>query len=94
MLRSTDIFDDWEYPLWVLLNTDEGRAFRLQHVLVENISSKKRRTSPFNTFRPCAVIAMGSVENVDHDGIVFYKTWSFFDKKWPLDEVSVFTEKQ
>jgi hypothetical protein len=89
VLRNTkwEIIDDWEYPLWVLLNADETRTFRLQHVMVENVSSKKNRTSPFNNFRPCAVIAMGSIENVDHDGIVYGKTWS-------SDDVSVFLEKQ
>lgn len=89
VLRNTEweMIDDWEYPLWVLLNSDEERPFRLQHVLVENISSNKKRTSTFNTFRPCAIIARGSIENVDHNGIVFAKTWS-------LDEVSVFIEKK
>ena len=89
VLRNTawEMIDDWEYPLWVLLQADVSRAYRLQHVLVENVSSRKSASHPFNSFRPCAVIAVGSRANVDHDGITYAKVWS-------LDDVSVFLERR
>jgi len=89
VLRNTawENIDDWEYPLWALLLADASRPYRLQHVLVENVSSRKSASYPFNTFRPCAVIAVGSRASVDHDGISYGKVWS-------LDDVSVFLERR
>jgi len=44
--------DDWEYPLWVLMQETSGHAFRIEHVDVANESSK----IPLRNFEPCAVI--------------------------------------
>jgi hypothetical protein len=50
--------DDWEYPLWVLLQTNESTPVRIEDVGVTNESSVKSNREPFKSFNPCAVIAI------------------------------------
>jgi 4-amino-4-deoxy-L-arabinose transferase-like glycosyltransferase len=47
--------DEWEYPLWVLLDAHApGSRYRIEHVQVKNVSARKADPS----FRPCAVVSM------------------------------------
>jgi hypothetical protein len=47
---------DTEYPFWALLQ-NKGADFRIVHVNVNNISAKKGYTLPYNSIKPCAIIA-------------------------------------
>jgi len=50
--------DSWEYPLWILLHS-QNPAAQIQHILVDNISARKGNSSFYRNFVPCAVIAVG-----------------------------------
>ena len=48
-------WDGWEYPLWVMLKKDL-LSVHIEHVNVENISSRFSNMSPYNQFEPCAIV--------------------------------------
>jgi len=49
--------DSWEYPLWAMMNLNKKKAFRIEHVNVDNDSAKLATRSPFKDFFPCAVVS-------------------------------------
>jgi len=80
--------DNYEYPFWVLLGEPDGRAVRIEHVNVTNISGLISNEYPFNTFRPCSVIVVSDgPPNEVHFGDVTYL------QEWWSDPVGVFMQK-
>ena len=70
--------DDWEYPFFVLLQKDNTRVFRIEHVNVSNISAIKYNIYPFNDFNPSAIISFKSrqKDKIVNKGTVYVKAWS------------------
>jgi 4-amino-4-deoxy-L-arabinose transferase-like glycosyltransferase len=79
---------DWEYPFVVLLEKSNVRAFRLEHVNVNNISSVKYSVYPFSGFEPCAIISLKSAQD---DKIINKK--AIYVKEWASGPVSVFIRR-
>ena len=79
--------DNWEYPFFALLQKSNPQGFRIEHVNVNNISSVKYNTYPFDSFDPCAIISVGI-----HDNEVVNKNVVYI-KKWSSKPVSVFIKK-
>jgi len=50
-------WDSWEYPFWVMLKKDLPDA-HIEHVNVDNISSRFSSQFPFSAFSPCAVVVI------------------------------------
>lgn len=51
----------WEYPFWVLLQENNSKPIRVQHILhPDNRSNVKSKIYPHNNFNPCAIIAVRS----------------------------------
>jgi 4-amino-4-deoxy-L-arabinose transferase-like glycosyltransferase len=48
-------WDGWEYPLWAMLKKDLPDVY-IEHVNVENISSRFSEAAPYNRFEPCAIV--------------------------------------
>jgi len=48
--------DDWEYPLWVLLQKKLSYDFRLEHVLVSNPIHTMDMDYPLGDFLPCVIM--------------------------------------
>lgn len=69
--------DDYEYPLWVLLNKD-GNDRHVTHVRVENVSAVKQGESQQKASSVCAVISLaqetGDVIAIEQD--VYTRAWS------------------
>lgn len=51
--------EPWEYPLWVLWQTD-GKVSHIEHVNVANPSVVKSDIYPHKKFNPCAIIYIGT----------------------------------
>lgn len=70
--------DDWEYPFFVLLQKNNTRVFRIEHVNVNNISAIKYSIYPFNDFNPCAIISLksGQENKIVNKDTVYVKEWS------------------
>ncbi|MCJ7434108.1 MAG: glycosyltransferase family 39 protein [Anaerolineales bacterium] len=47
--------DGWEYPLWVMLKKDLPDV-HIEHINVENVSSRFSEDPPYNQFEPCAIV--------------------------------------
>jgi hypothetical protein len=81
---SFNKLDIYEYPLWVLLNADTDKKYRIQHVAVKNVSEVKQNLEPFKRFNPCIIF--------DSSGIIFEKIpeqKGNYEQKWFLSPVSV-----
>jgi 4-amino-4-deoxy-L-arabinose transferase-like glycosyltransferase len=72
-----DNIDDWEYPLWRLLNHGTQRV-EFEHILVHNETSDLADVEPYVSFHPCAIVAIrqkqGSI--VDYHGSNYHAAWS------------------
>jgi 4-amino-4-deoxy-L-arabinose transferase-like glycosyltransferase len=78
--------DDWEYPLWVLLQTLDGRRLRIEHVLVSNGSSVKAAAAGFSTFEPCAIVSLNPRLNAA-------MLLGDYHRQWSSDPVTVFVRR-
>ena len=68
--------DDWEYPFWPLLRARFGGDPWMEHVLVENVSS--RFAAPASD-PPCALLIVGR----DRDGPVAWRGGTFVERwRW------------
>jgi hypothetical protein len=67
--------DRWEYPLWILLNREDKRAYRIEHINVSNLS--KKYEYPLGNFDVCAIIAIDSSDDhIAMNNVVFHSVWS------------------
>jgi hypothetical protein len=55
-------WDDWEYPLWPLLQAETTQQIRIEHVSVMNRSGELAAREPFASFTPCAYVKIGRLE--------------------------------
>ncbi len=51
--------DTWEYPLWVLLKSQNSPALRIENVNVTNPSQILAQKPYYRNFHPCIVVAFG-----------------------------------
>ena len=77
--------NDWEYPLWVLLQQDNRDVLRLEHVNVENSSAET--ASATEEFIPCAVISIGPDGGA---GDEFTINQQRYTREWSSGTVSVY----
>ena len=76
--------NDWEYPLWPLLNPAANAAIRIEHVNVKNASSLISVLPYFSGFSPCAIIS-SRADQVDE---LAAKTGNY-TKEWASSPISV-----
>ncbi|NYT01139.1 MAG: glycosyltransferase family 39 protein [Methanocellales archaeon] len=77
--------DDFEYPFVVLIQNQVSDSFRLEHVNVNNISSKYSDVPPFDNFNPCAILCV----NGEGDNRLLFKGHRYV-KEWSSGSVTVF----
>lgn len=77
--------DDWEYPLWVLLNEKMNGKIHIEHVNVMNVSKKIHQVRGNNEFTPCAIF------NLDpHPQSTISVTGRAYSKEWFSGTVNIF----
>jgi 4-amino-4-deoxy-L-arabinose transferase-like glycosyltransferase len=85
--------DPWEYPLWILLEKDKTRTFRIQHVNVKNISGKLEQELPYKEFEPCGIMAMETKKSKqDKKSEVNFRNQTY-TRAWSGSELAVFIKK-
>lgn len=78
--------NDWEYPLWVLLQEKMNGLAYLEHVNVQNISRKYAKSQSGN-FVPCALFTVGAdLPPVISSGEVVYS------KEWFSNPVGIYKQ--
>ena len=55
--------NSWEYPLWFLLNAGGTDSMRVEHVHVSNESSRASLYGGANSFVPCALVVVATIED-------------------------------
>jgi 4-amino-4-deoxy-L-arabinose transferase-like glycosyltransferase len=70
----------WEYPLFVFLKEKNTHALRIEHVNVNNVSSKKYKIRPLNNFNPYIIISTKSLQNdkIIYKDAVYFKERVFY----------------
>lgn len=80
--------DTWQYPMWVLMQSQPG--FTMQHILVDNDSKKYEDKKPFSSFIPDAIIVTrfppGPDKSMDYKGYHYYLryqngNWCLYEKQ-------------
>ncbi len=84
-LRGLDI---WEYPLWVLLDSDQNRSVKIEHVDVTNVSEAKYGPAHPSTAGQCAIICVYCSEDRQ---LAYTREFESVSKYGP---VYVFTRQQ
>jgi hypothetical protein len=61
--------EEWEYPIWSLFRNQWGDSFKIENVLVENVSNQIEILD----FNPCAllVIRQGEAEEIINNGVTY-----------------------
>ena len=54
--------ENWEYPLWVLLNPANRSDIRIEQVNIYTSAAPLARQPAFRDFRPCAILALNTDE--------------------------------
>jgi hypothetical protein len=72
--------NSWEYPLWVLLRSNNEQSVRIKHIDVNHISSNQAKKLPNVNFIPCVIIAfetrLKTAESINIEEGVYTKVWS------------------
>lgn len=83
----------WEYPFWALFSENKGKSVRFEHILnPENMSYPTTKTSSYQDFVPCAIVAVRKPEEDPVEEIVFQG--NTYRKKWSvqsLQPISILT---
>lgn len=80
--------DTWEYPLWAILNNHAESSLRIEHIHVNNDSASQVPNVYYQSFSPCALVAIGT-EIADKNE--FYALQNTYKREWHQGSVSVFT---
>jgi len=78
--------DDWEYPLWILLNEKTTGTIRLEHIQVNNNSRREVTDNQPGTFTPCAIL---SVNIQAQPGVLIGD--KIYLHRWSAAPVSIYT---
>jgi hypothetical protein len=77
--------DEFEYPLWVLLQENKDRALRFEHINVTNNSASKTDIN----FKPCAIIYVDSRKVKDRQNRDILTSENIYVQKWSLGQTRV-----
>lgn len=70
--------DNWEYPLWILLQGRKIDGLRIEHVHVSNQSARASLHGEVRNFVPCGIVVVDVNERPDQiidGGRAYSKTW-------------------
>ena len=80
--------DIWEYPLWAILNNHARPSLRIEHINVSNDSASQRSSAYYQSFSPCALVAIGTeISNQDE----VYALKNSYEREWHQGSISIFT---
>ncbi|AOY79469.1 glycosyltransferase family 39 protein [Moorena producens JHB] len=86
--------NDWEYPLWILLQEQTDLPVRIKHINVKNTSASKSEVSTNSEFIPCAIFSTkpepdktNQAEEITYQNIIYPQAWS-------KDKVKIFLSQK
>lgn len=82
--------DPWEYPLWVLLQQNNQKLPKIQHINVNNISSSLEKEASYKDFEPCGIISMETKKSKQKKSQKINFKDKTYVRSWDSPELGVF----
>ncbi|MCL6752687.1 glycosyltransferase family 39 protein [Nostoc sp. CCCryo 231-06] len=82
--------DPWEYPLWVLLQQNNRKVVKIQHINVTNISASLEKEAYFQDFEPCGIISMETKKSKQKKSLEINFKGQTYVRSWDSPELGVF----
>lgn len=82
--------DPWEYPLWVLLQQNNQKLLKIQHINVNNISANLEKEAYFQDFEPCGIISMETKKSKQKKSLEINFKGQTYVRSWDSPELGVF----
>ncbi|MEH2244329.1 ArnT family glycosyltransferase [Nostoc sp.] len=82
--------DPWEYPLWVLLQPNNQKLVKIQHVNVTNISAILEKDDSYKDFEPCGIISMETKKSKQKKSFEINFKGKTYIRAWDSPELGVF----
>ena len=82
--------DPWEYPLWVLLQQNNQKVVKIQHINVTNISASLEKEASYQDFEPCGIISMETKKSKQNKSIEINLKGKTYVRSWDSPELGVF----
>jgi hypothetical protein len=82
--------DPWEYPLWVLLQQNNQKVVKIQHINVTNISASLEKEAYFQDFEPCGIISMETKKSKQKKSLEINFKGQTYVRSWDSPELGVF----
>jgi len=58
--------DSWDYPFYIMLNPNQDKSIRIEHVMVDNLTNSYKY--PLGDFTPCAIMALTDQKTLKFEG--------------------------
>lgn len=84
--------DPWEYPLWVLLQQNNQKIVKIQHINVTNISAILEKEDFYKDFEPCGIISMETKKSKQKKNQEINFKGKTFIRAWDSPEMGVLIE--
>ncbi|WP_424098949.1 glycosyltransferase family 39 protein [Moorena producens] len=86
--------NDWEYPLWILLQEQTDSPVRIKHINVKNTSASKSELSSNSKFIPCAIFSTKpEPDKTNQAEEITYQKRSY-TQAWSKDKVKIFISQK
>ncbi|MEH2240286.1 glycosyltransferase family 39 protein [Nostoc sp.] len=82
--------DPWEYPLWVLLQQNNQKIVKIQHINVTNISAILEKEDSYKDFQPCGIISMETKKSKQKKSQEINFQGKIYVRSWDSPELGVF----
>ncbi len=82
--------DPWEYPFWVLLQQNNQKTFKIQHINVTNISASLEKEASYKDFDPCGIISMETKKSKQKKSQEINFKDKTYVRAWDSPELGVF----
>jgi 4-amino-4-deoxy-L-arabinose transferase-like glycosyltransferase len=84
--------DPWEYPLWVLLQQNNQKLVKIQHINVTNISASLEKEAAYKDFEPCGIISMETKKSKQKKSLKIDFKGKTYVRAWDSPELGVFIQ--
>jgi 4-amino-4-deoxy-L-arabinose transferase-like glycosyltransferase len=85
--------DPWEYPLWVLLQQNQQKIVKMQHINSNNVSASLETEHPYKEFIPCGIISMETKKSKQKKRQKINFQDKIYVRAWDSPELGVFINK-
>ncbi|NEQ17571.1 MAG: hypothetical protein F6K44_29140, partial [Moorea sp. SIO3E2] len=86
--------NDWEYPLWILLQEQTDSPVRIEHINVKNTSASKSELSTNSKFIPCGIFSTKPEPDQTNQAEEITYQNRIYPQAWSKDKVKIFLSQK